>query len=47
MSSHWIQWAGSTGQKNLNAFTISYTASTPFIAQEVTSRLSTMFIQTI
>ncbi len=37
---------GTGGQKDLNAFTISFTAGTPLIAQEVTSRLSSIFIQT-
>jgi polysaccharide biosynthesis transport protein len=37
---------GSSGQRDLNAFKISFTASTPLIAQEVASRLTSMFIQT-
>jgi len=37
---------GSSGQRDLNAFKISFTASTPAIAQEVTSRLTSIFIQT-
>jgi polysaccharide chain length determinant protein (PEP-CTERM system associated) len=37
---------GSSGQKNLNAFKISYTSSTPQAAQQVTSRLTSLFIQT-
>jgi polysaccharide chain length determinant protein (PEP-CTERM system associated) len=37
---------GSSGQKDLNAFKISFTASTPLIAQEVASRLTSIFIQT-
>lgn len=36
----------SSGRKDLNAFKISYTARAPLIAQEVTSRLATLFIQT-
>ena len=36
----------SSGEKGLNAFRISFTASTPLIAQEVTSRLTSLFIQT-
>jgi succinoglycan biosynthesis transport protein ExoP len=35
-----------SGQKDLNAFKISFTASTPLIAQEITSRLTSIFIQT-
>jgi len=37
---------GSSGQKDLNAFEISFTAGTPLVAQEVTSRLASIFIQT-
>jgi polysaccharide chain length determinant protein (PEP-CTERM system associated) len=37
---------GSSGQKELDAFKISFTASTPLVAQEVTSRLTSIFIQT-
>jgi len=37
---------GAGGQKDLNAFKISFTASTPLIAQEVTSRLTSIFIET-
>jgi len=37
---------GSSDKKDLNAFKISFTASTPLIAQEVTSRLTSLFIQT-
>ncbi len=36
----------SSGRKDLNAFKISFVASTPLIAQEVTSRLTSLFIQT-
>jgi polysaccharide chain length determinant protein (PEP-CTERM system associated) len=38
--------SGSSDRKDLNAFKISFTASTPLIAQEVTSRLTSLFIQT-
>jgi polysaccharide biosynthesis transport protein len=38
--------SGPSGQKDLNAFKISFTASTPVIAREVTSRLTSIFIQT-
>ena len=34
------------GQRDLNAFKISFTAGTPLIAQEITRRLSSLFIQT-
>jgi len=37
---------GSSGQKNLNAFKISFTSNAPLVAQEVTSRLTSIFIQT-
>ena len=37
---------GSSEQKDLNAFKISFTASTPLVAQEITSRLTSIFIQT-
>ena len=37
---------GSQDKKDLNAFTISFTATTPLIAQKITSRLTSMFIQT-
>jgi len=37
---------GSAGQKNLNAFKISFTSNAPLVAQEVTSRLTSIFIQT-
>jgi polysaccharide chain length determinant protein (PEP-CTERM system associated) len=36
---------GSEATKDLNRFTISYTATDPHVAQEVTSRLTTLFIQ--
>lgn len=35
-----------SGQKDLNAFKISFTAATPLLAQEITSRLTSIFIQT-
>ena len=38
--------SGSGGQKDLNAFKISFTAGAPQVAQEVTSRLTSIFIQT-
>jgi polysaccharide chain length determinant protein (PEP-CTERM system associated) len=34
------------GQRDLNAFKISFTAGTPLIAQEITRRLTSLFIQT-
>lgn len=37
---------GSSGERDLNAFKISFTAGTPLIAQEITSRLTSLFIQT-
>ena len=37
---------GSADKKDLNAFKISFTARTPLMAQEVTSRLTSLFIQT-
>lgn len=37
---------GSQDRKDLNAFTISFSASTPLIARAITSRLASMFIQT-